>query len=160
MFFFLFSSCGIKKSNNSANNTNSQLIAQSDICLYGCPIAQNIEDIIVVVHDLVKIAISKDTKFAKWVAYKVESKNLNGSSKSRNFKQDPKLDSNITLSSKDYKDAYQFCNYDRGHIAPLATFSKSDRFFVVNYLSNITTQNSSLNRTSWKYLKRKRKRIS
>jgi DNA/RNA endonuclease G (NUC1) len=31
-------------------------------------------------------------------------------------------------------DAYQFCNYDRGHIAPLATFSKSDRFFVVNYL--------------------------
>ena len=80
--------------------------------------------------------------------------------KSRNFKQDPKLDDDIALSSKDYKDAYQFCNYDRGHIAPLATFSKSDRFFVVNYLSNITPQNSSLNRTSWKYLKRKRKRIS
>jgi|TARA_Y100000389_G_scaffold115677_1_gene112810 DNA/RNA endonuclease G (NUC1) len=55
----------------------------------------------------VKIAISKDTKFAKWVAYKVESKNLNGSSKSRNFKQDPKLDNDIALSSKDYKDAYQ-----------------------------------------------------
>ena len=119
---FLFSSCGIKKSNNSANDTNSQLIAQSDICLYGCPIAQNIDDIIFVDHDLVKIAISKDTKFAKWVAYKVEYKNLNGSFKSRNFKQDPKLDDDIALSSKDYKDAYQFCNYDRGHIAPLATF--------------------------------------
>ena len=44
--------------------------------------------------------------------------------KSRNFKQDPKLDDDIALSSKDYKDAYQFCNYDRGHIAPLATFLK------------------------------------
>ncbi len=102
----------LKKSNNSTNYTNSQFIAQSDICLYGCPIAQNIEDIIVADHDLVKIAISKDTKFAKWVAYKVESKNLSGSSKSRNFKQDPKLDNDIALSSKDYKDAYinQFIN--------------------------------------------------
>ena len=35
--------------------------------------------VIFVDHDLVKIAISKDTKFAKWVAYKVEYKNLNGS---------------------------------------------------------------------------------
>ena len=69
LVLFLFSSCGIEKSNNSANDTNGQLIAQSDICLYGCPIAQNIEDIIVADHDLVKIAISKDTKFAKWVAY-------------------------------------------------------------------------------------------
>ena len=122
LVLFLFLSCGIEKSNNSANDNNSQFIEESDICLYGCPIAQNIEDIIVVDHDLVKIAISKDTKFAKWVAYKVDSKNLNGSSKSRNFKQDPKLDDYIALSSKDYKDAYQFCNFDRGHIAQLATF--------------------------------------
>ena len=30
----------------------------------------------------------------------------------------------LTTVAKDYKDAYQFCNYDRGHIAPLATFLK------------------------------------
>ena len=79
LVLFFFSSCGIEKNNNSTNDNNSQFIAQSDICLYGCPIAQNIDDIKVVDHDLVKIAISKDTKFAKWEAYKVEYKHLNGS---------------------------------------------------------------------------------
>ena len=57
-------------------------------------------------HDLVKIAISKDTKFAKWWPIKLNIKILMDLFKSRNFKQDPKLDDDIAISSKDYKDAY------------------------------------------------------
>ena len=44
------------------------------------------------------------------------------------------------------KDPYFF---DRGHQAPLASFRNHDKWYVVNYLSNITPQKKFLNQGAW-----------
>ncbi|CAF3761573.1 unnamed protein product [Rotaria magnacalcarata] len=100
------------------------------------------------------------TKFADWVAYKVEPKNLNGLNKQRVWREDPKLKPEYSFSPKDYEGGNKACGYDRGHQAPLANFSNNQHADQTNYLSNITPQMSKLNRGAWKRLEDKERLLA
>ena len=53
------------------------------------------------------------------------------------------------LEPGDYRGAYAALNTDRGHQAPLASFTSTHDWEATNYLSNITPQKSALNRGPW-----------
>ena len=91
------------------------------------------------------------TKFADWVAYEVNVLNF-GDSPARTWRNDPLIESDETLEDKDYKDAHDELETDRGHQAPLASFAGSRHWRELNYLSNITPQKTALNQGSWKEL--------
>jgi endonuclease G len=128
----------------------------SELCLNSnCPSKIASENIIIE-HDLFVLALNPRTKFADWVAYRVDPENLNGSYKKRFWQSDPKLSVAYAFKPSDYKGGYKTCGYDRGHQAPLASFSNSEQYVEqANYLSNITPQKFKLNRGVWKTLEEK-----
>ena len=95
------------------------------------------------------------TKFADWVAYKLTPHDVMGSlDLVRDFMNDPFLDPAETLeanpdSQDDYDDPAALVDYDRGHLAPLASFAGSRYASQVNYYSNIVPQREGLNRGAW-----------
>lgn len=75
----------------------------------------------------------------------------------RKWHNDPWLDENETLegtpkSKDDYKGAFDQHQYERGHLAPLASFKGSRYAWQVNYYSNIVPQKKNLNGGPWKDL--------
>ncbi len=135
--------------NQSFASTQSTLCFE-DSCPNGAPSSNFIAD-----HHIFILSANINTLFADWVAYKVESQNLDGPSRSRYWKKDPLLPSGYTLEPDDYKDAHATEGYDRGHQAPLAAFSNTAYWSETNYLSNITPQKSELNQGPWNQLESK-----
>ncbi|NRB11012.1 MAG: DNA/RNA non-specific endonuclease [Rickettsiaceae bacterium] len=125
----------------------------SDLCFNNkCP-TNMAKDNFTIKHDIFVLSLNRKTKFADWVAYKVVPQNLSGAYKERKWRSDPKLsDAEYALTPTDYKHAYATCGYDRGHLAPLASFSNHISARKTNYLSNITPQLAKLNRGAWKKL--------
>lgn len=119
---------------------------QADNCVYDCPTGATGEEI---VRSIYTLSNNADTKFADWVAYNVTSETINGPTRSRYWKADPDLDSSDTLEPGDYTDANAILETDRGHQVPLASFSNTDDWAMLNYLSNITPQSSDLNQGPW-----------
>ena len=117
-------------------------------CLLGCPATTSMANDLIV-RGIYTLSNNGATKFADWVAYKVEAANLQGPSISRNWKQDPLLDATRTLAPDDYIDAHDTLQVDRGHQAPLAAFKGTGMAEQTNYLSNITPQKSELNQGPW-----------
>ena len=113
------------------------------MCLHGCP-AEVPASNDLVIRDIYILSSNDATKFADWVAYRV-TKGTIGPSKSRNWKADPELSDDETLEPNDYRGAHAALNTDRGHQAPLASFSGTPSWESTNYLSNITPQKSALN---------------
>lgn len=105
-------------------------------------------------HPIYTLQNNSETKLADWVAYKVRKENFNCSMKMprRNWKTDPKLEGNDTLTSKEYDDSNVTLYVDRGHQAPLASFKCHTDVQTTNYLSNITPQFTKLNQGAWKKL--------
>ncbi|UZP68723.1 DNA/RNA non-specific endonuclease [Desulfovibrio mangrovi] len=90
------------------------------------------------------------TKFADWVGYKLDVNSVTGASeRDRNWKRDPDLPKEETLSPSDYDGAFNALKMDRGHQAPLASFKGTPYWWLTNYLSNITPQRMKLNRGPW-----------
>ena len=119
----------------------------ADLCLHGCPSgAPATND--VVIRDVYILSSNDMTKFADWVAYRV-TKSTIGSTADRRWKSDPWLADNETLEPKDYIGAFATLKTDRGHQAPLASFTNTPHWETTNYLSNITPQKSALNRGVW-----------
>jgi endonuclease G len=117
-------------------------------CPKGCPPTNDL-----IIRDIYALSSNDSTKFADWVAYKLDLKTITGAAqKERDWQADPWLDEWETLEPEDYKDAPKVLGIDRGHQAPLADFKGSEFAFETNYLSNITPQNSELNRGIWKNL--------
>jgi endonuclease G len=112
-----------------------------------------------IIRDIYALSNNDSTKFADWVAYRIDKKMLQGKVGNRDWKADPWLDDNETLEPNDYKNASENLKIDRGHQAPLANFKGSDYWYESNYLSNITPQNSELNRGLWKMLEDKERKI-
>lgn len=129
-------------------------------CFKNCPSDFNRNDVIR--HHLFSVAINIATKFPDWLAYEVKKSNLHGPKRRRNYAADPALPKNIRLITRctelskkiafhknrecdDYKNAHHLFEYQRGHLAPLASFSNSPYWFETNYLSNITPQKGTLN---------------
>lgn len=128
---------------------------QSKHFLYGYP-AGTPKTNNLIIREIYALSSNDSTKFADWVAYRLDKSEIVGKSVSeRNWKADPLLESVETLEPPDYKDAYKFYKYDRGHQAPLANFKGTIYAEETNYLSNITPQKAILNRGLWKKLEDK-----
>ncbi len=140
---------------------NEQIITRdNNLCFnHTCP-TKSSSDNLLVEHDIFVLSMNPKTKFADWVAYKVEPKNLNGLNKQRSWKKDPKLKPEQAFSPSDYERSNEACGYDRRHQAPLADFSKSQYAAQTNYLSNITPQMLKLNRGAWKILEDKERLLA
>jgi endonuclease G len=142
------------------NNEKSPIHITSQFCFNGnCPIEASHTNI-TIENDIFILSANKKTKFADWVAYKVNSKNLRGSFKKRKWRKDPNIDKEYTFIPSDYKGAYASCGYDRGHQCPLGAFTNNSNSYQINYLSNITPQKSTLNRGAWKNLENKVRRLA
>ena len=119
----------------------------SNLCLNGCPTGSPATND-VVIRDIYILSSNDTTKFADWVAYRV-MKNTIGKTARRRWKADPRLADDETLEPGDYKGAFAELKTDRGHQAPLASFTGTSNWEATNYLSNITPQKSALNQGAW-----------
>lgn len=124
-------------------------------CYLGCPTNQ-IEDGAlspnrVIERSFYSLSNNAKTKFADWVAYTVTPQSI-GTTQARQWKRDPDLPASETLSPADYKDASAALKIDRGHQAPLASFTSLPDWPQANYLSNITPQAAGLNQGPWEQL--------
>tara|TARA_R110001606_G_C15400259_1_gene652790 strand:- start:7621 stop:8385 length:765 start_codon:yes stop_codon:yes gene_type:complete len=115
-------------------------------CVYDCPTGVTGQEI---ERSVYTMSNNGNTKFADWVAYNVTSATINGPSRSRYWRADPSIDSSETLEPDDYTDANAVLETDRGHQVPLASFSNTTDWAMLNYLSNITPQSSDLNQGPW-----------
>lgn len=123
-------------------------IINNELCLLGCPVGNDAENI-VVDHDIYILSLNFETKFADWVAYQIKAEYLRGGSHPRNWRQDPDIPDDIAMKPSDYTGAYAAYDYDRGHQAPLASFSNHPEWATTNLLSNISPQKAPLNRGQW-----------
>ena len=117
------------------------------LCLYGCP-AESPASNDLVIRDIYILSSNDRTKFADWVAYRVTKATI-GESEDRNWEADPLLAADETLEPDDYTGAFTALKTDRGHQAPLASFTGTPHWKDTNLLSNITPQGSALNRGPW-----------
>ncbi len=116
-------------------------------CLHGCPVgAPATND--VVVSEIYTLSSNDITKLTDWVAYRVTRESI-GESGDRDWKADPALGPDETLSPRAYDGASDALHIDRGHQAPLASFSGTAHGADTNLLSNITPQSSALNQGPW-----------
>ena len=103
-------------------------------------------------RDIYALSSNDNTKFADWVAYRLDPSNLEYTGETKRVWQaDPDIAPAETLEPNDYKGAHDALKTDRGHLAPLGSF-RGKNWQQVNYLSNITPQNSKLNRGEWREL--------
>jgi len=117
--------------------------------LHGYPIGTpHTNDLII--RDIYAMSNNDDSKFADWVAYRLDEKSITGESvRDRKWAPDPWLEEDETLEPDDYKDANVELKTDRGHQAPLASFKGTETWHETNYLSNITPQKANLNQGPW-----------
>jgi len=108
-----------------------------------------------IIRDLYALSSNDETKFADWVCYRLTPQETFGDlDLKRKWHNDPWLDDSETLearpeSADDYDDAHSVEDYDRGHMAPLASFRGSRYASQVNFYSNITPQKADMNEGPW-----------
>lgn len=115
-----------------------------------------------IIRDCYAMSSNDETKFADWVAYRLDETTVTGDAQqtTRKWKADPWLDDSETLEPKDYKSAHAELKTDRGHQAPLAAFKGTDCWAETNFLSNITPQKSELNQGLWVKLEGKLRKLA
>ncbi len=134
----------------SSGGLRAQPTAQQH-CLFGCPQGAPVANTIVP-RSIYALSNNPVTKFADWVAYKVNQNNLSTQKRSRNWATDPDLNATDTLIPSEYDHSNVTLGVDRGHQAPLAAFKGHADWAMTNFLSNITPQSSRLNQGPWKKL--------
>lgn len=89
-------------------------------------------------------------KIARWVAYYLSAANLNGETgRTDDFRLDPEIPCGSRAKLSDYRRS----GYDRGHMAPAASFKRSHEAMSTTFLlSNIAPQTPKLNRRIWRIL--------
>ena len=151
---------GENKPNTKTKSVAKNEPSKNEICfLNRCPTGAPKNNFLVN-HHIYILSSNRKTKFADWVAYVVSKSNLNGPPRSRIWKKDPFIPSAYTFLPEDYQQAAKACDYDRGHQAPLSSFSNSPYWERTNYLSNITPQKASLNRGAWLKLEKAVRRLA
>lgn len=127
-------------------------------CLDGCPMGTAATNDLVV-REIYTLSSNDATKMADWVAYRVRPETI-GKGEGRKWAPDPWLYPDETLEPADYDGAPTALKIDRGHQAPLASFSATPQASETNYLSNITPQRSDLNQASWMYLETAERKLA
>jgi endonuclease G len=113
------------------------------------PRIEDLDDQIIYHHGFT-LSYNETCEQPNWVLYQVTKEDLENkvAKRKNNFKADPTI---LTESSQliDYKSS----GYDRGHLAPAATFIDSQKEMDESfYMSNMSPQNPSFNRGVWKRL--------
>lgn len=121
--------------------------APAQACLFGCPAGAPGANLLLE-RPLYSLSANPVTKFADWVAYRVDAANF-GRHRPRHWRADPALPEAATLEPPDFSQASRLLGWDRGHQAPLGSFEGSLFWETLNYLSNITPQAASLNQGAW-----------
>lgn len=129
--------------------SSTQAEPQDPNCFRQCPVTMT--DNRVVIRASHTLSNNAATKFADWVAYSVLPTHI-GKSQRRAWRPDPLLPEDETLEPADFAGAHKALKTDRGHQAPLASFTGAPGWEATNYLSNITPQKSALNQGPWKEL--------
>ncbi len=103
----------------------------------------------VICHTYYCFVYNEEHEQAKWVAYHLTDKMVNGDEpRDDNFKSDPAV-STGTAELSDYKSS----GYDRGHLAPAADMSITKTSMEESFFfSNISPQLPGFNRGLWKSL--------
>jgi len=130
---------------------STPVLADSDNCLQSCPKGSPGANK-TVSRTLYSLSHNPTTKFADWVAYKVNKDNFKKAKRGRNWVTDPDLDPGNTITPPEYDHASVALGVDRGHQAPLGSFKSHTEWATTNYLSNITPQFTKLNQGVWKKL--------
>ncbi|PJI42191.1 DNA/RNA non-specific endonuclease [Ferrovibrio sp.] len=123
-------------------------------CYKTCPVGAAQKNSVVTRPSYYTLSNNPTTKFADWVAYRV-TKSTIGKTQTRTWKQAPELSASDTLHPDDYTGAPGALTIDRGHQAPLASFTANPSkgaWKVMNFLSNITPQGTELNQGPWERL--------
>lgn len=125
--------------------------------LFGYP-AGAPESNVMIIRDLYALSLNGQTKFADWVCYYLTPHETSGTlDLERKWRNDPWVGKDEALQASpkdDYRGAGKQ-HYDRGHMAPLASFRGSRFASQVNFYSNIEPQRSALNEGPWKNLEDK-----
>ena len=129
---------------------SSAVASEEDLCLQGCPVGAPATNR-TISRSIYALSNNGETKFADWVAYKTTRATI-GPTQKRVWKIDPDLPAAETLGPNDYKRISEVLRADRGHQAPLASFTGTRDWPLANYLSNITPQAAALNQGPWERL--------
>jgi endonuclease G len=105
-----------------------------------------------VIRDAYALSSNDATRFADWVAYRLTPQEVFGLNESgdfsRLFRADPWLDPDETLDPGS-GNPFTGSGYQRGHLAPLASFVGTEVMAEVNYFSNVVPQRGALNGGPW-----------
>ena len=119
-------------------------------CLKGCPDGSPPGNT-TLQRPIYVISHNRTTKLPDWVAYKVDEANF-GPTRTRSYTNDPDLPTSDYLKKTDYTGANAALGYEKGHLAPLASFAGSPHWKMTNHYSNLTPQHEDLNGGPWKHL--------
>lgn len=114
-----------------------------------------------IIRDCCVLSNNDATKFADWVCCYVTCHEVDGDlDLDRAWRNDPWLNPSETLEGKptpqdDYRGVAAAHQYDRGHMAPLASVKGSRYASQVNYYSSIAPQKADLNQGPWSQLEGK-----
>ncbi|MCU0440370.1 MAG: DNA/RNA non-specific endonuclease [Raineya sp.] len=132
---------------------------REDLKKYGIPKLQTGEELIE--HSAMTLVYLETHEQAKWVAHIITPDILKGKEgRSNDFRPDPKIKTGSTneqdyfLKTPDSKakggSTYKGFGFDRGHLAPSADFSWSQKALSESYFySNMSPQRPEFNRDSW-----------
>lgn len=120
---------------------------------YGYPTGTPITNDLVI-RDSYALSSNDATRFADWVAYRLTPQEVFGLNTSsdffRRFRTDPWLGLDETIRVRNATDnPYSGSGFERGHLAPQASFVGTEVMAEVNYFSNIVPQRGPLNGGPW-----------
>ena len=143
VFVFLLLVFSFRFIEQTQNNKQSELSLEIPLVLKGEKIIH---------HAGYSFVYSEEHEQAKWIAYVLNKKELNGTlDRSDNFREDPFVSSG-SASNLDYAKS----GYDRGHLAPAADMKWSETAMSESfYYSNMSPQLPAFNRGIWKVLEEK-----
>jgi endonuclease G len=114
-----------------------------------------------IIRDIYAMSTNDKTKFADWVAYRIDQKTI-GSSDTviySEWKADPLLAHDERLELDDYRGVHEALQTDYGYFAPPESFNGTPYRYQTAYLSNVSPRKSALNRGPWRKLENKERRF-
>lgn len=106
-----------------------------------------------VIRDAYALSHNDSTRFADWVAFRLTAAEVAGTLPlARAWRADEWLGPDERIETADYAGAFAVHGYQRGHLAPLASFSGSLGAGDLNVLSNVVPQRQALNEGPWQRL--------
>ena len=120
--------------------------------LYGLPLGTPATNDLVI-RDAYALSHNDSTRFADWVAFRLTAAEVAGTLPlARSWRADEWLDPAERIEAADYTGAFAVHRYQRGHLAPLASFRGSLGAGDLNVLSNVAPQRQALNEGPWQRL--------